>query len=129
MTYYSILKKINNEICNNDSQIRDNTSINIINNAIEEAINSQDEETLIKAMKVAALIKLFQPFYDGNHRTALIIFGNIISQKGYTFDYQTALNDMKNKKLNIPTIYSENDKIGNFDKWLNYIQKENKIKL
>jgi fido (protein-threonine AMPylation protein) len=100
MTYYSILKKINTEICNNDSQIRDNTSINIIDNAIEEAINSQDEETLIKAMKVAALIKLFQPFYDGNHRTALIIFGNIISQKGYTFDYQTALNDMKNKKLN-----------------------------
>lgn len=129
MTYYSILKKINTEICNNDSQIRDNTSINIIDNAIEEAINSQDEETLIKAMKVAALIKLFQPFYDGNHRTALIIFGNIISQKGYTFDYQTALNDMKNNKLNIPTIYSENDKVGNFDKWLNYIQKENKIKL
>ena len=129
MTYFNILKEINNQICNDDSQIRDNTSINIIDKAIEEAINSQDDETLTKAMKVAALIKLFQPFYDGNHRTALIIFGNIITQKGYIFDYQTALNDMKNKMLNIPTIYSENDKIGNFDKWLNYIQKENKIKL
>ena len=83
----------------------------------------EDDNILNSAMKVCALIKLYQPFYDGNHRTALIVFGDLITSKGYTFDYVSALNDMGNKKLNIPTIYSEEDSIGNYDKWFKYISK------
>ena len=72
-------------------------------------------------MRVASLIKLFQPFYDGNHRTALIVFGNILNEKHFDFDYESALNDMNNGRLNIPTIYEANDEINFPNEWYTYL--------
>lgn len=122
--YMDYLVNINKNICGNKFEIRDKECLKIINEFIEKFIVLEDENIILNsAMKISALIKLYQPFYDGNHRTALIVFGDLIVSKGYTFDYVSALNDMTNKKLNIPTIYSEEDKIGNFDKWFKYISK------
>lgn len=124
MNYISYLIELNKSICN-DSQIRDYKSLELINNAIDVAFRENDEYLILDySMQVAALIKLFQPFYDGNHRTALIVFGDLISKKGYTFDYTSALNDMLNKKLNIPTIYSETDRVGKYNQWFKYINKK-----
>lgn len=124
MTYYNILCEINKSICKN-SEIRKNTEqfFKIIDTEIKKTLynSNNNDELIYNAMKVAALIKLYQPFYDGNHRTALIIFGNLLTEKGLEFDYQTALHDMKNNNLNIPTIYDQNDKIGNFSNWYKYI--------
>ena len=94
------LTQINKNICGDEFKIRDNSYFNLI-----------------------YLIKLFQPFSDGNHRTALIVFGDLITNRGFIFDYVGALNDMCNNKLNIPTIYTENDKVGSFNNWYKYISK------
>ena len=122
--YKDYLCQINKSICNNNFEIRDNDFFTLIDKYIIDVNNYNEEEFIFKsAMKVSALIKLYQPFYDGNHRTALVVFGDLITGMGYSFDYQSAINDMSNKKLNIPTIYSEYDEIGSFDKWLKYISK------
>jgi len=118
------LININKCICGNKFEIRDVDCLKIINEFIEKFVTLEDENIVLNsAMKISALIKLYQPFYDGNHRTALIVFGDLITSKGYSFDYQTAFNDMSNKRLNIPTIYSEDDEIGTFNKWFKYISK------
>lgn len=125
MSYINYLYEINKTI-DKDSKIRNIECIEIINNAIHEAMCT-DNNILENCMQVAALIKLFQPFYDGNNRTALIVFGDLITQKGYEFNYTSALENMKNHKLNIPTIYSEIDRVGNFNNWLQYIKKPKKL--
>lgn len=107
--YKQYIIDTNKNICK-DSTIRKEEYLNNISNFITFAL--QEENNVIEnAIKVAALIKLYQPFYDGNHRTALIIFSDILHQKEYTFDIEQALNDMKEHKLNIPTIYTEEDTI------------------
>ena len=122
--YKEYLCQINKSICNNDFGIRDESFFNLIDKYINYVNNYIEDELILKSsMKVSALIKLYQPFNDGNHRTALIVFGDLITSKGYSFDYQTAFNDMSNKRLNIPTIYSEDDEIGTFNKWFKYISK------
>ena len=96
------LSQINKNICGNDFKIRDNSYFKLIYDFINTTNNIEDENEFLKsAMKVSALIKLFQPFCDGNHRTALIVFGDLITNRGFSFDYISALNDMSNKKLNI----------------------------
>ena len=116
------LININKNICGDNFEIRDNSCLNLICDYINNFLVLEDD-ILKNAMKISALIKLYQPFLDGNHRTALIVFGDLITNKGYTFDYVSALNDMANKKLNIPTIYNEEDEVGSFDKWFKYISK------
>lgn len=128
MKYYDYLSEINKIICE-DSEIRTNSLgfFPIIEEAIDRALNS-DVDILYKAMKAAAVIVLYQPFVDGNHRTGLIVFGNILNQKGYDFDYKSALFDMYNYELNIPTVYSEHDEFSFPEKWNKYISKQEKIK-
>ena len=126
MDYIKYLLRINSAFCK-DSKIRTtNTNyLNIIEDAYNDAIVSDDYETVFnKAIYVAALIKLYQPFYDGNNRTALAVYNDIITKKGYYFNYDQAANDMKNKKLIIPTIYEVDDKISNVSNWKFY-SKEN----
>ena len=106
--YFDYICKINKAICNNEFELRYTDCFGIFDKYINIACNEiEGHWILYNSMKVCALIKLYQPFYDGNHRTALIVFGDLISSKGFTFDYVSALNDMANRKLNIPTIYSE----------------------
>ena len=129
MTYYNLLNDINKYVCNENSKLRKETSpyLEIIFNSINKTLyNSQnDNEIITNAMQTAAYVKLYQPFHDGNHRTGLILFGYLLTQKGFDFDYENALNDMDNKKLNIPTIYEEKDSVENFDTWYKYISKVN----
>jgi fido (protein-threonine AMPylation protein) len=79
-----------------------------------------------KAIRAAALIKLYQPFRDGNNRTGIIVFGNIISEKAYIFDYACALYDSKVGKLKIPTIFDKNDIVSFPSTWNEYISKHKK---
>ena len=129
MKYYEYLLNINKLVCKESKVRTANLYIfTIIEKAIDIAFISENDKSLLtNAMRVAALIKLFQPFSDGNHRTALIVFGNILNKKGFYFDYEKALEDMENHKLNIPTIYDENDKVSFPEQWYEYIsdQKEN----
>ncbi|MBR3523373.1 MAG: hypothetical protein IKN87_01650 [Bacilli bacterium] len=127
MNCYDHLFNINKHICH-DSKVR--TENTIVFKIIEKAINNAKKtnnfsEILNNAMYVAALIKLYQPFMDGNHRTALITFGNILNEKGYDFDYVKALDDMNNGKLNIPTIYEESDIVTFPSEWSEYISNPN----
>lgn len=120
MNYVNYLIEINKKICEKNN-VRDMNSLEIISNAIN-AIDQNDKSTFLNsAMKISALIKLYQPFYDGNHRTAIIVFGDLLVQNGYEFDYEAALSDMKNHKLNLPTLYSEEDEITNISKFEKYI--------
>ena len=126
MDCFEYLFNINKHICK-DAKLRTQNPNCFI--AIEQEMNKvlnmdKYSEILDCAMRVAALIKLYQPFEDGNHRTALITFGNILTEKGYVFDYVKALDDMNNKKLNIPTIYDESDKIFIPSNWVDYISKQ-----
>lgn len=111
--------KINSNLCG-EYNIRDIESLRSISKYYEFALNDEDN-FLCSSMKVAALIKLFQPFHDGNHRTAIIVFGNLLNTKGYEFDYDAALLDIKSHKLNLPTLYSEDDEITNISKYEKYI--------
>ena len=117
--YKQYITETNKKICK-DSKLRKDNYLDNISNFITIALTEQDN-IIQNAIKVAAVIKLYQPFYDGNHRTALIIFSDILTQKGYTFDIEQALNDMNNHKLNIPTIYDETDSISD-----SYIQRYDK---
>lgn len=128
---YNYICLINKKICQENFKLHKENlfCFSFIEKQINNALLSNDDFDILScAMKAATLIKLFQPFYDGNNRTALIVFGNIISQKGFIFDYESALNDMKNGKLNIPTLYTENDQIGKFDHFNKYITKISKEK-
>ena len=117
--YKQYIIETNKKICK-DSKLRKDNYLDNISNFITIVLTEQDN-IIQNAIKVAAVIKLYQPFYDGNHRTALIIFSDILTQKGYTFDIEQALNDMNNHKLNIPTIYDETDSISD-----SYIQRYDK---
>ena len=81
-------------VCGEITKIRDSKSLKVISNAINIALydSKNDRESILQSsMQVAALIKLLQPFDDGNHRTGLIVFGWLIQLKGYSFDF--AAND------------------------------------
>ena len=109
------LTHINKNICD-DSKIRVNDIIYFkeIDIAIKNAMNSKDYKTTIeRAIYAAALIKLYQPFFDGNNRTALVVLKDILNKKGIYFDYEHAAKDMEEHSLTIPTIYSPNDRIIN----------------
>ena len=77
-------------------------------------------------MKATAVIVLYQPFMDGNHRTGLVVFGNIMNEKGYDFDYNSALIDMHNHELNVPIIYTEYDEFSYPEEWGKYLSKRSK---
>lgn len=117
--YKQYIIDTNKKVCK-DSKIRMQEYLNNISKFITIAIQEEDN-IIYNAIKAAAVIKLYQPFINGNHRTALIIFSDILTQKGYTFDINQALQDMKNHTLNIPTIYDETDTISQ-----SYIQRYDK---
>ena len=130
MNCYEYLSKINKYVCK-DSHVRTKhlKVFTIIDNAIEDALASNDEMDIFnKAIRAAALIKLYQPFRDGNNRTGIIVFGNIISEKAYIFDYTCALYDSKVGKLKIPTIFDKNDIVSFPSTWEKYISKYKKPK-
>ena len=130
---YEYLLEINKQICKEESGIRlKGTNIfKLIDKEVFKTMKNKfnEEQFLKNAMHIAALIKLYQPFLDGNNRTALIFFGDLITQNGYMFDYDQAYKDMENKKLTIPTIYDVSDKIGSIDNWYKYIAKEAQKKI
>lgn len=125
MDYYDYLLSINKLICDKSEVLTDNMKyFTTIGNAIQVALHSDsDYDLLYNSMYVAALIKLYQPFVDGNHRTALIVFGHILSKKGFHFDFKKALNDMGRGQLNIPTIYKESDCFSFPNEWNVYISR------
>ena len=93
---------INKKLCGEDN-VRDLDILNIISKYYDFALNDENN-FLCSSMKVAALIKLFQPFHDGNHRTAIILFSDLLNSKGYEFDLNSALLDMMEHKLKIGCI-------------------------
>lgn len=110
---------INKKLCG-ENNVRDLDILNKISKYYNYALNDENN-FLCSSMKVAALIKLFQPFHDGNHRTAIILFSDLLNSKGYEFDLNSALLDMMEHKLNLPTLYSEEDEITNVSKFEKYI--------
>ncbi len=128
MNYYNYLININKQVCN-ESKVRTKNIgyFEIIGKAIDDALQAENQTALFNsAMHVASLIKLFQPFYDGNHRTALIVFGDILNEKQCNFDYERALDDMNNGRLTIPTIYEESDIVTFPSEWYAYLLTETK---
>ena len=131
MNYYNYLISINKQVCD-ESKVRTRNIgyFEIIGKAIDDALQTNNQMKVFNsAMHVASLIKLFQPFYDGNHRTALIAFGDILNAKHYDFDYERALDDMNNGVLNIPTIYEERDVVIFPSEWYAYISTETKASI
>lgn len=128
MTYYETLYKINKSICKKNAKLRFNNAkyIPLIDAQINYALYNCESniEILTNAMKVASLIKLYQPFDDGNNRTGLIMFGIIINEFDYNFDYQKALKDLKKGLLHIPTIYNNSDDVRVPENILQYLSKE-----
>ena len=124
MDYYDYLVDINKMVCE-DSETRSECLqfFPSISKAISEAMNSDEDNLLYNAMRVATLIALYQPFMDGNHRTGLLIFGVILNNRGYDFDFDRALDDMNNYKLAIPIIYKEDDQFTYPEEWSNYYSK------
>lgn len=113
------LSKINERFCY-VSIIRDTEFLDIINYYYQIALNDE-ENFLCSAFKVACLIKLYQPFCDGNHRTSLVVLNDLLSLKGYKFDLDMALNDIENHTLHLPLIYGpdeEIDDISNYEKYI-----------
>jgi hypothetical protein len=95
------------------SIIRSLEGADVINEAFKDALACEDTKEVIihKTMRLAALIKLFQPFYDGNNRTAVLLIGYILNKKGITFNTRGAMNEFHDHKLIIPTIYDIDDNI------------------
>ena len=123
MNYCDFLLNINKLFCD-EAKIRTKKMevFVVIGKAIDDALSTDNYEDLLNlAMRAAALIKMFQPFMDGNHRTALAVFGKILNEKGYSFDYDRALQDMSKGKLNLPTLYDETDSVTFPSKWVDYI--------
>jgi len=113
MDYFSELVSINKIVCGEESGVRKNYDFqNDINTLVDKILNNNDNDIVYRCLNIASIIKLLQPFYDGNNRTALIYFGNLLEKNGYDFDYDSALYDMSKHKLTIPVIYNEDDKIG-----------------
>lgn len=84
--------------------------VKIIEKYIDIAEASK-EDIIKNAMKCAAVIKLYQVFYDGNHRTALIVYACLLKKHGIKFNLLDALKDMSEGKLNLPTIYDHEEEI------------------
>ena len=127
MTYYEKLYKINQLVCKDEAKLRtqDFQHLAVIDQAINEALNETDYKRILhKATKVASLIKLYQPFVDGNNRTGLIAFNIIITKKGIAFNLKEAFKDLKNNNFSIPTIYDSNDLVFIPKSWLKYLKKE-----
>ena len=119
------LSNVNKYFCK-DSEIRIKNSLffSKIGEYIIDAIKCDDYSKMLnKAMRIAELIVLFQPFYDGNNHTALVVFGNILDKKGYNFDYINALSAMDNYYLIIPCIHEEDDNIPFPEEWNVYIKR------
>ena len=82
--------------------------------------NNNYEEYIKECLKCAALIKLCQPFNDGNNRTGLVLFVLLLQKRGYVFNLNLALEDMKNHKLTIPVFYDLNDNIESISAFKKY---------
>lgn len=113
------LSKINERFCY-VSLLRDSKYIELINYYYQVALND-DENFLYSAFKVACLIKLFQPFCDGNHRTALVVLYDLLKLKGYEFDIESALNDINNHTLHLPLLYTHDEEIDDISDYEKYI--------
>ena len=95
------------------SIIRSLEGADVINEAFNDALACEDNDEVIihKTMRLAALIKLFQPFSDGNNRTAVLLIGYILNKKGISFNTRGAMKEFHDRKLIIPTIYDVDDNI------------------
>ncbi len=128
MDYLERLKTVNSRICNCESKYRLGFSEkDLINQEIGKLINEASDDykcVLTRCLQVSSLIKLYQPFEDGNHRTGLVLLYMLLNMKGYTFDLEVALTDMKEHRLNLPTIYEVGDAIGNIDLFDKYVVHE-----
>lgn len=125
----NLLLAINNIICGFESELRSSDYIGIIEDAFISCQNSTNtnNEYIKECLKCASLIKLLQPFIDGNHRTGLIVFYLLLKNKGYHFDIESALKDMASGKLNLPTLYDINDSVNNIEEFKSYIKYAKKI--
>lgn len=120
------LFKINKRFCR-PALIRDIKYLTVINYYYDLAVND-DDNFLCSAFKVASLIKLYQPFCDGNHRTALTVLSDLLSSKGYVFDLDTALDDLENHCLHLPLIYKPTETIDDISDYEKYIINKPAIK-
>lgn len=113
------LSSINERFCY-VSLIRDEQYFDIINNYYQIALND-DVTFLYSAFKVACLIKLYQPFYDGNHRTSLVVLRDLLDLKGYKFDLDSALADIENHTLHLPLLFTHDEVIDDISDYEKYI--------
>lgn len=128
MKYYEYLSKINKIVCEDSDIISNNLQFfSILDDAIDDARKSSDDELFYNAMRATSLIILFQPFLDGNHRTGVVVFGNILNERGFDFDYNSALIDLDNGQLDFPVIYDKDDYFSYPDSWQKYISKRENI--
>lgn len=69
------------------------------------------EELLNDLLKCCAVIILLQPFYDGNHHTALEFIKYYLDSKNYTLDMAGIQKDYQNGNDVLPLIYSKEEKV------------------
>ena len=113
------LCNINEKFCM-VSILRDSSNLNIINYYYQVALNDKDN-FLCSAFKIACLIKLYQPFCDGNHRTSLVVLNDLLNLKRYKFDLDTALDDIENHTLHLPLLFTHDEVIDDISDYEKYI--------
>lgn len=86
------------------------------------------EELLTNLLITCSKLKLYQPFYDGNHRTILAFMYLFLKQRGYLLDMDAAWNDYLQGRNFLPVFYEDTDKMhySYVDKFFKYISKTNK---
>lgn len=85
-------------------------------------------------LKLVAIVVLYQPFYDGNHRIALEMMKQILRQSGYDFCYSLRMGEILETNSFIPIVYNEDfdvcyEQIEKASKYITKIDVESKSKI
>lgn len=72
-------------------------------------------------LQCSAIILLYQPFWDGNHRTILAFIKHFLRAKEHCFNINGIQEDFLTNTNIIPIIYNRNEKIPNNSR-INFIK-------
>lgn len=115
--YFATLTEINNifipnstnfnirEFCDEKLKFYDDM-LKLFFDKLNNLDNSEyTEEMLLLLLNTVANLIMYQPFYDGNSRTAKLFMNILLNRLGYDFSYDS-------NSLIIPTFYSGEEKCG-----------------
>lgn len=116
LSYFNILVNIHNNIFKDSPfgirpWIKEFDEVNSLIKKLVEHDNINLDEFVEEIIRCAAIIFLYQPFYDGNYRTVLGLIQFLLERYGYEVCIDNLYNDYFNGVRIIPTIYDREDKI------------------